>query len=200
VTGKRLSVVVDGSAPVWAQRLAVELNGILATLGADADVAGSGFDVALTQGLALKADTTALTAGLATKSDVSHTHVAANITDFAAAVAAASAPSFVSPNQTITAGGPLTIAHGLSGTPRTVKCEAECIAADIGFSIGAVIEISPHSDPSNNAGLAIEKNATNIFIRFGSRATGSMAYPNRSSGGSATLNNASWVFRVRATL
>jgi hypothetical protein len=119
-----------------------------------------------------------------------------------AAVAAAPivfSEAFESAQQTITSGGSLTIAHGLSTTPTLYQAFLQCTTAEHGYSIGNEIAINPHISPagSNNRGLVMIPDATNINIRMGSDASAFSLLSN-TTGASVALTNGNWALVVRA--
>ena len=79
---------------------------------------------------------------------------------------------FTSTAQTITAAGSLTIAHGLSAAPTVVTAWIKCLVADGGYSVGdevfVVVQGATNSSTTNNKGVSIVRDATNLTIRFGS--------------------------------
>lgn len=108
---------------------------------------------------------------------------------------------FTSTNQTITAAGALTLAHGLAVVPVFVTLELECTSADAGYSVGNIIEmaiIASVLTPSTpNLGVSVKKDATNLTVRFGSNGP-TFLYSNATSGNSVLLTNANWVARFKA--
>lgn len=101
---------------------------------------------------------------------------------------------FQSTDQTITAAGALTIAHGLGRTPVLVQGFLKCTTATTGYSIG---DITPTTmDSANNMGAVLTWDSTNINIRFGSSAS-TFYVLNKSTGASAAQVNANWSFFVR---
>ncbi|ACT50860.1 hypothetical protein [Methylovorus glucosotrophus] len=109
------------------------------------------------------------------------------------------AAMYESPQQTITSGGSLTIAHGLGRTPVMVSHQLVCVTAEQGFSVGDRLNISPlHMEGTNvNRGMSVISDATNIGIRFGISAN-VFAVPHFSTGTIAGLTNANWRLVVRA--
>ena len=105
---------------------------------------------------------------------------------------------YVSSNQTITAGGLLTLAHGLGSVPKNVYFELECVTADQGWSIGDVVmgQLN-NATTADNRHSALYYDATNIYFRFSS-TTNAFVYCNKGTGAAAIFTNARWQLRVRA--
>jgi hypothetical protein len=102
---------------------------------------------------------------------------------------------FQSSDQTITAAGALTIAHGLGTTPLLISGLLKNNSAELGYAVG---EVTPAlSEPSNSRGVSITADTTNIYIKYGSAAN-SFPIVNKSNGTAGTITNASWRFLVRA--
>jgi len=107
---------------------------------------------------------------------------------------------FESAEQTITAGGPLTIAHGLGVKPKLVLPFLVCKTAEDGYSVGDIVPVNMADNTSGggtNSGQSIEADATNILIRFGTTAA-SYSYMNKSTGAGADITNGNWKFIARA--
>lgn len=108
--------------------------------------------------------------------------------------------SFTSTDQTITAAGLLTLAHGLEVIPSIMRFSLRCTVISAGYAVDDIIEVHPGitTTSTGNAGFAVYTDATNIYIRFGSLATNTIVYPNKTTGASTLLTNTSWVMIVRA--
>lgn len=107
---------------------------------------------------------------------------------------------YVSPQQTITAGALLTLAHGLGAVPRLVSLTLVCVTADAGYSVGDEVEIVTTNGVDTNAstrGLSLRKNATNLFIRFNTQATPLTVIPS-AGGANVTITIANWRLVARA--
>ena len=108
--------------------------------------------------------------------------------------------SFVSAEQTITAAGPLTIAHSLAEMPKIVQPRLINKTAELGYSIGDEVVINPAGNPLGGAvarGLSIVPDATNLNIRFGSDAS-TFSIINKTTGAQGNVVNANWKLIVRA--
>lgn len=109
--------------------------------------------------------------------------------------------SFTSSDQTITSGGLLTIAHGLSVTPNPTDIRADLVAtvANNGWSIGDVTKAQTDAAVIGANGCVFYTDATNIYVRFGSAAT-VFSILNKSTGASAGAPNTSWNIRFHARI
>lgn len=106
---------------------------------------------------------------------------------------------YVSPQQTITSGGALTLAHGLGVRPRIVRAFLVCQTAEQGFSIGDEVPIGDGLiSPEASRGFVMRPDTTNIVIRFGSAANAFVVNNATTGSGAAGLTNANWRLVVRA--
>lgn len=106
--------------------------------------------------------------------------------------------SYTSTNQTITAGGALTLAHSLGAMPTLVQARIKCTTADLGYSIGDEVIVNPGpSYVSSSTGLSLVVDATNIVVRFGSSA-GAMSVVRKDTGALAIITAASWAAIFKA--
>lgn len=97
---------------------------------------------------------------------------------------------FVSAQQTITAGGSLTIAHGLGAAPVITTIEFVCVAADAGYAIGDRIQRYPGAAGiGGGSSVEVWPDATNLNIRFGSLAFNAA---NKTTGAQTALTLTSW--------
>lgn len=122
--------------------------------------------------------------------------VATNFLDETGAysVPAGGAASFTSAEQTITAAGALTLAHGLTGTPTQINAYLVNKTAEHGYSIGdfLAVDVGQQSTSAvDNLGLSIVPDGTNLNIRFGSNAI-TFLILNKTTGASANLTDANW--------
>ena len=111
--------------------------------------------------------------------------------------------SFVSDEQTITAAGALTIAHGLTFTNAyEVSVRAVLInkVVEFNYSIGDVVPIyigAQDGGAGQGRGVAVIVDGTNLKIRFGSTAT-VFVILDKSSGVTQVSNPANWKIRFIA--
>lgn len=108
--------------------------------------------------------------------------------------------SYDSGEQTITAGGLLTLAHGLGRVPYLVQLWARCKSADQNYAVDEEVLLSTlnYAGMAVNAATGLRADATNILVRIGTRAATSIAYMNASSAAEAYLTNTSWRLIARA--
>lgn len=106
---------------------------------------------------------------------------------------------YLSGNQTITAGGSLTLPHGLGVAPKLMQCWLYCNTAEFGYSIGETVWInnSDFTDGGTQQGVSASPDATNLNVRFG--ASG-MFMMNKGTGAVTLMTTASWraIFRAWA--
>lgn len=112
-------------------------------------------------------------------------------------VAGAATGSYDSGNQTITASGSLTLAHGLGAKPRFVRCFLKCTSAHVGYSVGDEVDVSPNSLYGSTDGFSLWSDTTNIYVRYASGGTVTIIR-NASAYDAAGVGSANWVLVVRA--
>lgn len=98
-------------------------------------------------------------------------------------------------DQTITAAGALTIAHGLGVTPTMVLPFIRCTSAQANYIVGDVTPVL-YNLP-NNRGVAITMDSTNIYVRYGAGAA-TIGLLDKTSGVEGSTTNTNWSFFVRA--
>jgi len=106
---------------------------------------------------------------------------------------------YESSDQTFSAGGSLTLSHGLGSTPKLVLGILECTTAEGGYSVGDIVYIGPNSKPAagNNYGFTSVVNGSSVFIRFGSDGNGFILL-RKDNGGELLISPSSWAFRLKA--
>jgi hypothetical protein len=114
----------------------------------------------------------------------------------------ASAPftkSYESAQQTITAGGTLTLAHSLGAQPKLYMAVLQCTTANGGYSIGDEVAINPmlNTTDSTLQAISIIPDATNMNIRFGANAS-TFKLLLKNGTGYVDITNSSWRLVVRA--
>lgn len=149
----------------------------LAALGTAAD------KMAYTTGVDTWAETPITAAGRALLDDAS---AAAQL----ATLGTTAFNTFVSSDQTITLAGALTLAHGLGTAPRDVSLALVCQTAELGYSAGDVLMVSPRPIAS------IVVDATNLNIRFLSTANAGIT--RKDTGDFANFTPANWKARFFA--
>lgn len=105
-------------------------------------------------------------------------------------------PSFTSSDQTITAAGSLTIAHGLPAVPNRVMWSLVNVTADQNYVAGDVV-FAPINNAGGNQGVAVVPDATNLVVRFGSGAT-VFQIVNKTTGALNNITVANWRIRFYA--
>ena len=100
--------------------------------------------------------------------------------------------------QTITAGGALTLAHGLGQAPTLVTGFLVCKTAEIGYSVGDVLLVSMQMENlAGDRGASITVDATNINVRYGSNSA-VFSVLRKDTGARTSITPANWKFIVRA--
>lgn len=102
--------------------------------------------------------------------------------------------SYTSPEQTVTAGGTLTLAHGLGVKPKLVEAVLVCKTAEFGWSVGQEVNISTDFGNPSSYNYAIGRDETNIRAVCGT--TGILSFS--ASGVASTLTSTNWRLIVRA--
>lgn len=112
---------------------------------------------------------------------------------------AALTQEYVSADQTIVAGGLLTLSHGLGVVPKIVTLEYVCTGATDGYSIGDVVDFCnfnyDHTDGAST-GFSTVKTTTELLIRCGSG--GPAFIPAKSSGAAVAVANIAPNFKLIA--
>lgn len=183
-------IVSTASAGLTAERVLTDTT----TVAWDFTTAGQ----AKANATAVPADGSISTAKLADGAVTTAKIANANVT--LAKLAADAVPvltkAYDSGSQTITAGGALTLAHGLGVKPKLVLAFLVCTTANGGFTVGQEFPVSTGAIDANR-GVTIVQDATNLAVRFGSEVTTFVAL-NPTSGAIVALTNSSFSFIVRA--
>lgn len=103
---------------------------------------------------------------------------------------------FISSQQVITAGGSLSIAHGLGTKPKLIDVTIICLVADGGYAIGAELNVT-YSDANgaSSYGVGVDRGATNLSLKFG--VTG-LTLINATTGAAFVITPANWRLVARA--
>lgn len=116
----------------------------------------------------------------------------------AAAISATKLNRYNSGNQTITAGGALTLAHGRGSKPFLIIVWLKCLTAEFGYSIGD--ELLYHTNVSNstadNLSVSVVPDATNLNVRMGTATV--ISHLNKGTGVGAGLTPANWAYIFEA--
>lgn len=107
--------------------------------------------------------------------------------------------SYMSANQTWSNGGTVTQSHGLSVRPFRTSVEAECVTADVGYSVGAVIDLGASQcliSGANNYGFTTEASATQVIMNIAAQG---LAVANKSTRAVVAITPGSWRLRLKAS-
>lgn len=104
---------------------------------------------------------------------------------------------FTSTDQTITAAGALTLAHGLGVIPKHVHAILVCQVNDLNYTAGDLVPF-PNGGQGTSQGYSCVVDATNLNIRFGSQANVFILL-NKTTGAGTNITLASWKIRFMAT-
>lgn len=74
---------------------------------------------------------------------------------------------YSSAEQTITAGGTLTIAHGLGVMPKNIRCFLRCKTAELGWSVNNETLVDHIQNAASNYGVQVWADATNVYVQYG---------------------------------
>lgn len=104
-----------------------------------------------------------------------------------------------------TAGGVLTVAHGLGATPKIFRVLLECATADVGYAVGDVVDacslMSRTTAPEAKLGCTIWANGTQCGATFFNGAAGSSYRLFDKSGfTNDPITEASWLVKFYAKL
>lgn len=199
------------------------LTGAFGTLGTSrgnslSPVGGTGYDVTFDSALAARTATETrvksfgvrwqikAAGAVADVGTVSIMALAAQVTDNTNRIAVLEAigkpftKEYVSAEQAITAGGLLTLTHGLGAVPKLVVAEVVCKTAENGFSVGDVITMPAHQSSSSvldSYGMSVRRTSTQLLIRVG--VDGGPITAIRADNGSAVnLTFGNWRLILRA--
>lgn len=104
---------------------------------------------------------------------------------------------YVSPEQTITSAGLLTLPHGLGVAPKLWMRYLVCKTAELGYSVGDIVDVTHTQDTTSAWGLSIVPDATNLVGRYGA-FTGVFYVLHKTTGNPTTIANANWRLVIRA--
>lgn len=105
---------------------------------------------------------------------------------------------FESAEQAITAGGLVTVAHGLGGAPWGAEAQLVCQTASEGYAVGDRVFFSPYPDADNvsgGIGIAIVGTTTELQARVGSAG---LLILRKDTGADAFATLANWRLVLRA--
>lgn len=101
-------------------------------------------------------------------------------------------------DQTITASGTLSLAHGLGTRPRRIWTQIRCTSSEGNYSVGDYVTVGPtDTDGATHRGVNIVPDASNLTVLYASSAS-TFHVPNKSTRANFAITNASWRLRVFA--
>lgn len=196
--GQLLKVIVDGTPLITYNATSLKVPGVANIQAAAGDtfwIMGDG------SGNSIITDYTYANGNAATSAQIkTGADVLKPLTPAATLAAQGFTAYFQSADQTITAAGVLTIAHGLGRIPVMMQGYIRNVTAELGYSIGDIVPV-PLGGTQNaiNAGVTVTPDATNLSVRYGSQATTTIQVLNKTTGSAAVLAaNANWSFFLRA--
>lgn len=106
---------------------------------------------------------------------------------------------YESPELTITAGGLITLAHGLGTVPKLVDAVLVCKVANAGYVPGDIVNITLDNQGTNSLtwGASCVRDTTNLLVRP-SGTVGSFLLLDKTSTAAFQITNTSWRLVVRA--
>ncbi len=109
---------------------------------------------------------------------------------------------FTSSDLTITPGGLLTIAHGLTTKPKHITLWVKCTDAggDAGYDQNDEVMISTANDSSASArAMPVWRDATNIYVRFNT-SSDTIYIGAKNNGGITAIDETKWALIVEASI
>ena len=106
--------------------------------------------------------------------------------------------AFISSNQTWAIGGVITSSHALGVRPLRTSVEAECITADAGYAVGAVVDLGANQclvSGANNYGFTTEISATQMVMNIAAQG---LAITSKTTKAVVAMTPASWRLRLKA--
>ena len=106
--------------------------------------------------------------------------------------------AFISSNQTWAIGGVITSSHALGVRPLRTGVEAECVTADAGYAVGAVVDLGASQclvSGANNYGFTTEMSATQMVMNIAAQG---LAITSKTTKAVVAMTPASWRLRLKA--
>lgn len=106
---------------------------------------------------------------------------------------------YVSTNQTWAASGTITVSHGLAVIPKKTSVEAECITADAGYSVGAVVDLGASQNYVNGSiyfGFTTEMSSSQLILSI---AVNGITIISKATHVPTAMTPASWRLRLKAS-
>ncbi len=104
---------------------------------------------------------------------------------------------YVSPNQTITSGGLLTLAHGLPAAPNRVWLGLVCVVANNGWNVGDEFFVPFFQSGTGTKVTSVYRDSANVYVRYSS-ATSAFSAAGKTNGAPFDVTNSQWNLRVYA--
>ena len=117
--------------------------------------------------------------------------------DAIAALGAGVEDPYKSADLTITSGGLLTLAHGLSATPNVISARLKCVTAEAGWSVDEEPTTALGWWDSGSRTTSVWADATNIYVKI-STAASSMVIGHKTTTVPTALTNANWRLKLIA--
>lgn len=106
---------------------------------------------------------------------------------------------YISPDQTITAAGTITLTHNFGVLPKVVDCFLHCLSADVGYGSGDFVRVAGvcDFDGTNSRGVSLNYTANTIILRFGSFVN-TFQVLNATTGVAGGITNTKWALVIKA--
>lgn len=200
--------VIKGNGPILASGNKIPLSGLDGTGAANGDVVtfngtnwvpgtgGASSDTASNLGAGSQVFKSKVGAdfqfrSLVAGSNITVTQNANDITIASTASSGVFTRSFTSAPQAITPNGSLTIAHLMTVKPELVQGYILCTSADLGWTAGDEIVISPLANDSGSGyGFAVERDVTNLLVKYPN--SNCFGVPHFVTGTLSTITAANW--------
>ena len=104
---------------------------------------------------------------------------------------------YESPEQTITSGGSVTLAHTLGTRPKFVQIFLVCKTAEHGYAVNDEIPITFTGNNNSAYGAVITYDTTNIVARYGNNTNAFLGL-HKATGAGQNFTNTNWRLIVRA--
>jgi hypothetical protein len=113
-------------------------------------------------------------------------------------IAAVNLRQYASGNQTWTAGGTITLAHGLGVVPSIFTFRLVCLTAEAGYTAGEIVVVGTNWNRADTTpvGFTPRIDSTNITIAYNSTST--IAIVPKTGGGITNITPANWALNILA--
>lgn len=108
---------------------------------------------------------------------------------------------YESEEQIITAGGLLTLNHGLSNQPKLITACIKCTSPNLNYNVGDKVEVGinviwPGADAATT-GINVNATSSQLLVRYAPRS-GTFFILDKSTGALSSITNANWKLILRA--